>query len=124
MLWSHTCGREYHTITADIKPEAYEQEEFYMHADCWYKLFRSSSVRTDVDDALFLIDGAHLLKDAALLHGLDFKYEHHGNRNSVEHVFQEIKHRASSFLNCFSNAVAETADDWLRTFAFAWNQLI
>ncbi|SNR64446.1 hypothetical protein SAMN06264855_1437, partial [Halorubrum vacuolatum] len=28
------------------------------------------------------------------------------------------------FSNCFSNAEADTADDWLRSFAFAWNQLI
>jgi len=26
--------------------------------------------------------------------------------------------------NCFSNARAETADEWLRSFVFAWNQLI
>ncbi|SEN34021.1 hypothetical protein SAMN05216388_10031, partial [Halorientalis persicus] len=26
--------------------------------------------------------------------------------------------------NCFSNAERETADDWLQSFAFAWNQLI
>ncbi|RDZ34352.1 IS6 family transposase, partial [Haloferax sp. Atlit-105R] len=38
--------------------------------------------------------------------------------------FREIKRRTSSFSNCFSNAEAETADDWLRSFAFAWNQLI
>ncbi|MFC6754622.1 IS6 family transposase, partial [Halorubrum tibetense] len=28
------------------------------------------------------------------------------------------------FSNCFSNAEAETADEWLKSFAFAWNQLI
>lgn len=26
--------------------------------------------------------------------------------------------------NCFSNARAEAADEWLRSFTFAWNQLI
>ena len=26
--------------------------------------------------------------------------------------------------NCFSNAEPETADEWLRSSAFAWNQLI
>lgn len=25
------------------------------------------------------------------------------------------------FSNCFSNADAETADEWLRSLAFAWN---
>ncbi|WP_225335934.1 IS6 family transposase [Halomicrobium urmianum] len=78
----------------------------------------------DVDDAVFLVDGATPLKDACQRHGLDFKYERHGNRNSVERVFREIKRRTSSFSNCFSNAEADTADDWLKSFSFAWNQLI
>ena len=78
----------------------------------------------DVDDAVFLIDGSHSLKDACRRHSLDFRYEKHGNRNSVERVFREIKRRTTSFSNCFSNAEAETADDWLRSFSFAWNQLI
>jgi len=78
----------------------------------------------DVDNAVFLIDGSHSLKDACRRHGLDFRYEKHGNRNSVERVFREIKRRTTSFSNCFSNAEAETADDWLRSFSFAWNQLI
>ena len=78
----------------------------------------------DVDDAVFLIDGSHSLKDACRRHGLDFKYEKHGNRNSVERVFREIKRRTISFSNCFSNAEADTADNWLRSFAFAWNQLM
>ncbi|MDH5021451.1 IS6 family transposase, partial [Halobacterium rubrum] len=38
--------------------------------------------------------------------------------------FREIKQRTSSFSNCFSHAKAETAEDWLRSFSFAWNQLI
>jgi putative transposase len=78
----------------------------------------------DVEDAVFLIDGSHTLKDACRRHSLDFRYEKHGNRNSVERVFREIKRRTTSFSNCFSNAEADTADTWLRAFAFAWNQLI
>ncbi|MDL0121110.1 IS6 family transposase [Halobacterium salinarum] len=78
----------------------------------------------DVDDAVFLVDGAPTLKDACTRHGLRFRYEKHENRNSVERVFREIKRRTSSFSNCFSNADADTADDWLRSFSFAWNQLI
>jgi len=77
-----------------------------------------------VDDAVFLVDGADPLKDACQRHGLDFRYERHGNRNSVERVFREVKRRTSSFSNCFSNAERETADDWIEAFAFAWNQLI
>jgi len=41
----------------------------------------------DVDDAVFLIYGAPQLKDACSRHGLDFRYERHGNRNSSERVF-------------------------------------
>ena len=78
----------------------------------------------DVDDAVFLIDGATPLNEACHRHGLDFRYEKRGNRNSVERVFREVKRRTSSFSNCFSNANADTADDWLRSFSFAWNQLI
>ena len=78
----------------------------------------------NVEDAVFLIDGSHSLKDACRRHGLDFRYEKHGNRNSVERVFREIKRRTTSFSNCFSNAEADTAENWLQSFAFAWNQLI
>ncbi|MCL9814006.1 IS6 family transposase [Natranaeroarchaeum aerophilus] len=78
----------------------------------------------DVDDAVFLVDGATSLQTACSRHGLDFRYEKRGNRNSVERVFREVKRRTSSFSNSFSHAEAETADDWLRSFAFAWNQLI
>ena len=78
----------------------------------------------DVDDAVFLIDGSLSLNNACLRHGLDFRYEKHGNRNSVERVFREVKRRTTSFSNCFSNAKVETADEWLRSFSFAWNQLI
>jgi transposase-like protein len=78
----------------------------------------------DVDDAVFLVDDATPLKEACHRHGLDFRYERHGNRNSVERVFREVKRRTDSFSNCFSHADPETADDWLQSFAFAWNQLI
>ncbi|WP_226043130.1 IS6 family transposase [Natrinema sp. DC36] len=82
------------------------------------------SEKHDVDDAVFLVDGSHSLQNACHRHGFDFRYEKHGNRNAVERVFREIKRRTICFSNCFSNAEAETADDWLRSFSFAWNQLI
>jgi transposase-like protein len=78
----------------------------------------------DVSDAVFLVDGSHSLQDACHRHGLDFKYEKRGNRNSVERVFREVKRRTISFSNCFSNASAATADDWIKSFSFAWNLLI
>jgi transposase-like protein len=89
-----------------------------------HAFFAELREKHDVDDAVFLIDGSHSLKDACSRHGLDFRYERHGNRNSVERVFREVKRRTSSFANCFSNAKAKTANEWLRSFAFAWNQLI
>ena len=82
------------------------------------------SEKHDVEDAVFLVDGSHSLQGACQRHGFDFRYEKHGNRNAVERVFREIKRRTSAFSNCFSNADADTADDWLRSFSFAWNQLI
>jgi transposase-like protein len=89
-----------------------------------HTFFADLREKHNVDGAVFLIDGSHSLKDACRRHSLDFRYERHRNRNSVEHVFREIKRRTTSFSNCFSNAEADTADDWLRSFAFAWNQLI
>jgi transposase-like protein len=82
------------------------------------------SEKHDVSDAVFLVDGSHSLQAACHRCGLDFRYEKHGNRNSVERVFRETKRRTSSFSNCFSNAETETADDWIKSFSFAWNQLI
>jgi len=86
--------------------------------------FHELREKHDVDDAVFLVDGAPTLKDACRRHDLDFRYERHGNPNSVERVFREVKRRTTAFSNCFSNASAETADEWLKSFAFAWNQLI
>ncbi|WP_435346737.1 IS6 family transposase [Haloarchaeobius sp. HRN-SO-5] len=77
-----------------------------------------------VDDAVFLVDGAPWLQAACHRHGLRFQQETHGNRNSVERVFREVKRRTNQFSNCFSHAHAETVENWLQAFAFAWNQLI
>ncbi|QHS16170.1 IS6 family transposase [haloarchaeon 3A1-DGR] len=71
----------------------------------------------DVDDALFLVDDADWLQTALQRHGLNFRYERPGNRNSVERVFREIKRRTSSFSNCFSHVDPSTAEIWLHTFA-------
>ncbi|WP_096391572.1 IS6 family transposase [Halopenitus persicus] len=71
----------------------------------------------DVDDTLFLVDDADWLQTALQRHGLDFRYERHGNRNSVERIFREIKRRTSSFSNCFSHVDPSTAETWLHTFA-------
>ncbi|OYR53901.1 IS6 family transposase [Halorubrum sp. Ea1] len=88
------------------------------------RFFADLRDKHDIDDATVLVDGSASLQRACRKHDLDFRYERHGNRNSVERVFREIKRRTTSFSNCFSNARAETADEWLRSFAFVWNQLI
>ncbi|MFB9826238.1 IS6 family transposase, partial [Halobaculum roseum] len=59
-----------------------------------------------VDDALFLVDSAPWLQAALHRHGLDYRYEKHGNRNAVERVFRELKRRTNQFSNCFSHAEA------------------
>ncbi len=40
---------------------------------------------------MFLVDGAAPLQRACRKQGLDFRYERHGNRNSVERIFLEVK---------------------------------
>ena len=42
----------------------------------------------------------------------------------TERVFHQVKRRTTSFSNCLSNTGAETDNEWLRSFAFAGNQLI
>jgi putative transposase len=76
-----------------------------------HAFFTELREKHDVDDATFLVDGATPLKDACTRHGLDFRYEKHGNRNSVERIFREVKRRTNAFSNCFSHARAETADE-------------
>jgi len=43
---------------------------------------------------------------------------------SIQFHLSGLKRRTTSFSNCFSNADAETANEWLRSFSFAWNQRI
>jgi len=88
------------------------------------QFFHDLREKHHVEDAMFLVDGSASLQAAATRHGLDFRYEKHGNRNSVERIFREIKRRTTVFSNCFSNADAAIADEWLKAFAVAWNQLI
>jgi putative transposase len=78
----------------------------------------------DLDDAVFLVDGAPWLHGALHRHGCDWRHETHGRRNAVERVFKEVKRRTCQFGNHFRNASVDSAESWLKTFAFAWNQLI
>ena len=78
----------------------------------------------DLDNSLFLVDGQHSLHQACRYHSLRFRVTKHGNRNSAERVFRELKRRTKAFSNSFSNAHLQTADDWLKSYTFAWNTLI
>ncbi len=75
-----------------------------------------------VEQATFLVDGATHLASALDRLGLRFQTIRHGNRNSVERVFREVKRRTSLFSNTFSNASLTAAESWLQTFAVWWNQ--
>lgn len=88
------------------------------------RFFADLREKHDVDDAVFLVDGAKPLSAACRRHRLRFRYERHGKRNSVERVVREVERRTSSFSNCFSPADPETANEWLLRFAFAWNRLV
>jgi transposase-like protein len=77
----------------------------------------------DVSDAVFLVNGARHLQTALRRSGLRFRYECHGNRNTVERVFREVKRRTSSFSNTFSHVDPETAETWLQSFA-VWHNSI
>ncbi|MFC6764368.1 IS6 family transposase [Natrinema soli] len=81
------------------------------------RFLRELTEKHDLDDAVFLVDGAKNFQTALRRSGLRFQYEKHGNRNSSERVFREIKRRTSSFSNCFSHAQPSTAESWLQAFA-------
>ena len=70
--------------------------------------------KVPVERATFLVDGAHFLQAALTRLGLRFQVCRHGNRNTVERVFREVKRRTSSFANTFRNATLETVESWLQ----------
>lgn len=61
------------------------------------------SEKHDVDDAVFLVDSVDWLKAAFHRRSYEFRYERHGQRNSVERVFQEVKRLTYQFGNRFRN---------------------
>jgi transposase-like protein len=80
--------------------------------------------KQNVDDALFLVDSAPWLQAPLHQYSLDYRYEKHGNRNSAERVFRELKRRTNQFSNCFTHAETDIVENWLQAFAFKWNQVI
>ncbi len=81
------------------------------------QFLRILTEKHDLDDTVFLVDGAKHLQTALRRSGLRFRYEKHGYRNSVESVFRDIKRRTFSFSNSFSCAQPSTAKSWLQAFA-------
>jgi putative transposase len=79
--------------------------------------FRELRDKQQIEQATFLVDGAQHFHTALTRLGLRFQYVRHGNRNSVERVFREVKRRTSSFANAFRNAELKTAESWLQAFA-------
>ncbi|WP_135662285.1 IS6 family transposase [Halorhabdus rudnickae] len=77
----------------------------------------------DVENAVFLVDGARHLQTALQRAGLRFQVERGGNRNSIERIFREVKRRTSSFSNYFRHVEPETAENWLQSFPTWWNSL-
>jgi putative transposase len=74
---------------------------------------RELAEKHDIENSLFLVDGAKHLQTALRRCGLRFRVTKYGNRNSVERVFRELKRRTKAFSNCFSNAQPKTAEEWL-----------
>ena len=79
--------------------------------------FRELREKQPVEHATFLVDGAQHLHTALTRLGLRFQYVRHGNRNSAERVFREVKRRTPSFSNTFRNATLNSAESWLQAFA-------
>jgi len=77
----------------------------------------------DGENAVFLVDHAQHLATALRRSGLRFQPVRHGNRNSVERVFREVKRRTFSFSNSFSHVDPSPAETWLQAFAVWWNSL-
>ena len=76
----------------------------------------------DLDQTTVLVDDAHHLKATLDRLGLRFQVVRHGNRNSIERVFREVKRRTLSFANTFSNAPTTTVESWLHAFAVWYNR--
>ena len=77
--------------------------------------------RYQLNNVVFLVDGADYLGPVLAEDGYRFQICSHGNRNAIERVFWEVERRTSSFANSFSHVELETAEEWLETFAVYHN---
>ena len=64
--------------------------------------------RCQLDDPVFLVDGASYLGTVLDENGYRFQVISHGNRNTIERVFCEIERRTSSFANSFSHVTLDS----------------
>jgi len=88
------------------------------------KMFlRELDEKHDIRDAEFFVDGAPWLQAGLFELGVHFHHETFGERNPVEHMFQEIKRRTEHLYNHFGNADPETVENWLLALAWAENCL-
>ncbi len=70
--------------------------------------------KQQIKQATFLVDGATHFDNALDRLGLDFRYENHENRSSVEHVFREVKRQTFLLANTFSYASLKSDESWLQ----------
>ena len=77
-------NNEQYWLYAAVDPKAnelrYTTLELTTDSVVAHAFFTEIHEKHDVEDAVFLIDGPHPLKNACQRHGLDFKYKNHGNR--------------------------------------------
>lgn len=88
------------------------------------QFFRELQQRHEVTAATVLVNNSWTLQNTLDRLGLDYGYETHGRRNSVERVFREAKRRTEQFTNLFRHVSHDSAETWPQTFAAFWNQLI
>jgi transposase-like protein len=122
------CNDQRYWLYAAVDPKANE----FLHVRLFpsrtivltKRFLRELTEKPAVGDSLFLVDGAPWLQ--AALHQLQLRFQHvtYGNRNAVERLFKEVKRRTEQFATHFRHTTIESAETWLQTFAFIWNQLI
>ena len=70
---------EQYWLYAAVDPETnellYTRLEPTINSVITHTFFAELQEKHDVDDAVFLVDGSHSLKDACRRHGLGFRYE-------------------------------------------------
>lgn len=82
-----------------------------------HSFFIEMRENNDIDDAVFILDGAEPLHDGCDRHSLGFRPEPHRNRNRVKYNFVRCYVEIPDFL-LFWRPEAETANERPRRFSF------